>query len=53
MILQQDLSNSVGLLFVPKGHELTYHWIERLNGLSKPGVIGRRVKVWMPEVSVD
>jgi len=53
MILQQDLSNSVGLLIVPKGHELTYQWIERLKGLSKLGVIGRSVKVWMPEISVD
>lgn len=53
MVLQQDLSNSVGLLIVPKGHELTYQWIERLKGLSKLGVIGRSVKVWMPEAGAD
>jgi hypothetical protein len=53
MILQQDLSNNVGLLIVAKGQELTYQWIQRLQGLSKLGVIGRRVRVWMPENSVD
>jgi response regulator RpfG family c-di-GMP phosphodiesterase len=45
MTLQQDLSNSVGLLIVAKGQELTYQWIERLKGLSRLGVIGRRVSV--------
>ncbi len=53
MIIQQDICNRVGLLIVPKGHELTYRWIERLKGLSNLGVIESRVKVWMPEVSVD
>ncbi len=54
MVLQQNLFNSVGLLIVPKGHELTFQWVERLKGLSKLGVIGRKVKVWMPKlVSID
>jgi DNA-binding NarL/FixJ family response regulator len=49
MILQQDLNNPVGLLIMAKGQELTYQWIERLKALSKIGVIGRRVKVCVPE----
>lgn len=49
MTLQQDLSNSVGLLIVAKGQELTYRWIERLKGLSRLGVIGRRVSVLIPQ----
>jgi hypothetical protein len=49
MTLQQDLSNSVGLLIVAKGQELTYQWIERLKGLSRLGVIGRRVTVLIPQ----
>lgn len=53
MILQQDLINSVGLLIMAKGQELTYHWIERLKGLAKLGVIGARVRVWMPENAVN
>ncbi|MGD0891315.1 MAG: HD domain-containing phosphohydrolase [Terracidiphilus sp.] len=52
MTLQQDLCNSVGLLIVAKGQELTYQWIERLKGLSKLGVIGRRVTVLVPEADV-
>ncbi len=53
MTLQQDLSNSVGLLIVAKGQELTYQWIERLKGLSRLGVIGRRVSVLIPQSDVD
>jgi DNA-binding NarL/FixJ family response regulator len=53
MILQQRLCNSVGLLIVPEGQELTYQWIERLKGLSKLGVIGRRVNIWIPENTAD
>jgi DNA-binding NarL/FixJ family response regulator len=49
MTLQQDLSNGVGLLIVAKGQELTYQWIERLRGLSRLGVIGRRISVLMPQ----
>jgi hypothetical protein len=48
MILQQDIRNGVGLLVVAKGQELTFHWIERLKGLSQLGSIGRRVTVQMP-----
>jgi response regulator RpfG family c-di-GMP phosphodiesterase len=48
MTLQQDICNSIGLLIVAKGQELTYQWIERLKGLSKLGVIGRRVSVMLP-----
>ena len=53
MTLQQDLCNGVGLLIAAKGQELTYQWVERLKGLSKLGVIGRRVVVLVPEVDVD
>ena len=53
MILQQNVCNSVGLLIVAMGQELTYQWIERLKGLSKLGVIGRRVTVGMPEAGFD
>jgi PAS domain S-box-containing protein len=52
MTLQQDICNSIGLLIVAKGQELTYQWIERLKGLSKLGVIGRRVSVMLPENNV-
>jgi hypothetical protein len=52
MTLQQDICNSIGLLVVAKGQELTYQWIERLKGLSKLGVIGRRVSVMLPGNSV-
>lgn len=52
MTLQQDICNSIGLLVVAKGQELTYQWIERLKGLSKLGVIGRRVNVMMAANSV-
>jgi response regulator RpfG family c-di-GMP phosphodiesterase len=47
MTLQQDIRNAVGLLIVAKGQELTYQWIERLKGLAKLGIIGRRVNVSM------
>jgi hypothetical protein len=53
MVLQQDLCNNVGLLIVAKGHELTYQWIQRLKGLSKLGVICRRVSVYMAENTFD
>jgi CheY-like chemotaxis protein len=52
MTLQEDVCNSIGLLIVAKGQELTYQWIERLKGLSKLGVIGRRVSVMLPENNV-
>ncbi|MGD0629297.1 MAG: HD domain-containing phosphohydrolase [Terracidiphilus sp.] len=47
MVVQQDICNGVGLLIMAKGHELTFQWIERLKGLSKLGIIGRRVSVGM------
>lgn len=47
MILQKDICNGVGLLIMAKGQELTFQWIERLKGLSKLGVIARRVSVDM------
>jgi CheY-like chemotaxis protein len=47
MILQQDIRNGVGLLIMAKGQELTFQWIERLKGLSKLGIVGRRVSVGM------
>ena len=53
MILQQDLCNNAGLLLVAKGQELTYQWVQRLHSLSTIGVIGRRVRVWLPENSVN
>lgn len=51
MILQEELSNSNGLLVVAKGQELTYQWIERLKDLSRRGIIGKRVSVWIPQNS--
>jgi hypothetical protein len=53
MTLQQDLCNSVGLLIIAKGQELTYQWIERLKGLSRIGMIGRRVKVLIPQSEMN
>jgi response regulator RpfG family c-di-GMP phosphodiesterase len=48
MTLQQDVFNDVGMLVVAKGQELTNQWIERLKGLSRLGVIGRRATVLIP-----
>jgi CheY-like chemotaxis protein len=53
MTLQQDLCNSVGLLIIAKGQELTYQWIERLKRLSRIGMIGRRVKVLIPQSEMN
>jgi hypothetical protein len=53
MTLQQDLTNNVGLLIIAKDQELTYQWIERLKGLSRLGMIGRRVKVPIPKADVN
>jgi hypothetical protein len=53
MTLQQDLCNSVGLLIMAKGQELTYQWVERLKGLSRLGAIGRRVTVLIPQSEVS
>jgi CheY-like chemotaxis protein len=50
MILEEDLCNSNGLLIVAKGLELTDQWIERLKGFSQRGVIGRKVRVSMPQI---
>jgi response regulator RpfG family c-di-GMP phosphodiesterase len=49
MILQDDLFNSSGMLLVAKGQELTFQWIERLKGFSQRGVIGRRLRVSVPQ----
>jgi hypothetical protein len=53
MTLQQNLTNDVGMLVVAKGQELTYQWVERLKGLSRLGVIGRKVTVLMPHSETD
>jgi CheY-like chemotaxis protein len=53
MILQEDLCNNAGLLLVTKGQELTYQWVQRLHSLSKTGVIGKRLSVWMPGNGVN
>ncbi|MGA2218700.1 MAG: HD domain-containing phosphohydrolase [Terracidiphilus sp.] len=53
MILEEDLRNSNGLLIVAKGLELTLQWIERLKGFSQRGVIGKRVRVSIPQIDAD
>jgi hypothetical protein len=52
MTLRDDVFNSNGLLVVAKGQDLTFQWIKRLEDLSKRGVIGHRVHVWMPQSHV-
>ena len=49
MVLQDDLRNSNGLLIVAKDLELTFQWIERLKGFSQRGVIGKRIRVSIPQ----
>jgi hypothetical protein len=53
MILDEDLRNSNGLLIVSKGLELTVQWIERLKGFSQRGVIGKKLRVSMPQIGAD
>jgi CheY-like chemotaxis protein len=53
MILEEDLHNSNGLLIVAKGLELTIQWVERLKGFSQRGVIGKNIRVSMPQISAE
>jgi DNA-binding NarL/FixJ family response regulator len=53
MLLDVDLRNNNGLLIVAKGLELTLQWIERIKGFSQRGVIGKKVKVSIPQNRLD
>jgi len=52
MMLKEPIRNGNGLLIVEKGQELTFQWIKRLEDLAQRGVIGGRVRVWMPQNNV-
>jgi len=51
MILDQDVRNTMGLLVVAKGQEITNSWIERLHEYSRHGIIPGRILVQMPQAA--